>query len=188
MLLDRALGEEAGDLWTAIAVRVRRIERTGRHRTLGRGEAVVACAALAGSGADRAKTLCADLVNEVKDPVLLRVLASGDQTTPEEVRLEGEMLPGPRGPVATTILALTGLLFVMHALGLIARREVDGVLVAVQKPDPRAIESLKTACAAANIFLLRFQWGLQDLMADPAGGSAFDPSELGQEPVEDARP
>jgi hypothetical protein len=119
-LLDRALGDEAADLWTAIADRVRRIER-GRGGALGRGEAVVACAALAASGSAKAKRLCTDLSNEVKDPVLLRVLATGESSTPEEVRLEGELLPAPRGPIATTVLAFTGLLFVMHAVRLFAR-------------------------------------------------------------------
>src|SRR5690606_7191315 len=57
-LLDRALGEDATELWTAIADRVRRIER-GRGGALGRGEAIVGCAALAASGADQAKALCA---------------------------------------------------------------------------------------------------------------------------------
>lgn len=119
-LLDRALGEEAADLWTAIADRVRRIER-GKGGALGRGEAIVGCAALAGSGADRAKALCVELTKEVKDPVLLRVLATGDHAMPEEVRLEGEMLPTPRGPVATTLLAFTGILFAVHVVRLTAR-------------------------------------------------------------------
>src|SRR5262249_1862410 len=109
-LLDRALGDEAADLWAGIADRVRRIEK-GRGGALGRGEAVVGCAALAASGADKAKALCVELAREVKDPVLLRVLATGEQAAPDEVRLEGELLPTPRGPVATTLLAFTGLLF-----------------------------------------------------------------------------
>src|SRR5262249_50733123 len=41
--------------------------------------------------------------------------------TPEEVRLEGEMLPTPRGPVATTLLAVSGLLFAIHAVRILAR-------------------------------------------------------------------
>jgi hypothetical protein len=119
-LLDRALGDEAADLWTAIADRVRRIER-GKGGALGRGEAVVACAALAASGAAKAKTLCEDLSNEVKDPVLLRVLATGEGIAPEEVRLEGELLSSPRGHVATTLLAFSGILFAIHAVQLLAR-------------------------------------------------------------------
>lgn len=119
-LLDRALGDEASDLWAAIADRVRRIER-GKGGALGRGEAVVACAALAASGAATAKTLSSDLAREVKDPVLLRVLATGASADREEVRLEGELLPAPRGFVATTILAFTGILFALHAVRLVAR-------------------------------------------------------------------
>jgi len=120
LLLDRALGDEASDLWTAIADRVRRIER-GRGGALGRGEAVVACAALAASSADKATALCRDLANEVRDPVLLRVLATGEALGRQEVRLEGELVPAPRGPVVTTILAFTGVLLAVHVVRLLAR-------------------------------------------------------------------
>ncbi len=119
-LLDRALGEDAAELWTAIADRVRRIERS-KGGALGRGEAVVGCAALAASGADKAKALCVELASELKDPVLLRVLATGESATPEEVRVEGELVPAPRGPVATTVLAFTGILFAVHAVRLVAK-------------------------------------------------------------------
>lgn len=119
-LLDRALGDEAEDLWVAIADRVRRIER-GRGGALGRGEAVVGCAALAASISDKARALAADLAGEVKDPVLLRVLATAERAAREETRLEGELLPAPRGPVATLLLALSGLLLVLHAARLAAK-------------------------------------------------------------------
>jgi hypothetical protein len=119
-LLDRALGDDAADLWIAIGDRVRRISR-GNGGALGRGEAIVGCAALAASGSATAKSLCESIAKEVKDPVLLRVLATGDHATPEEVRLEGEWLPAPRGPVVTTILAFTGILFAIYAVRLIAR-------------------------------------------------------------------
>lgn len=119
-LLDRALGEEAAELWAAIADRVRRID-SGKGGALGRGEAIVGCAALAASGSDRAKALCVELATDVKDPVLLRVLATGDRATPEEVRLEGELIAAPRGLVVTALLAFTGVLFVIHAARLLAR-------------------------------------------------------------------
>jgi len=118
-LLDRALGDEAADLWTAIADRVRRIEK-GKGGALGRGEAVVGCAALAASTADKAKALSIDLASAVKDPVLLRVLSTGESAA-DEVHLEGELVAAPRGPVVTTILALTGLLFAIHAVRLVAK-------------------------------------------------------------------
>jgi hypothetical protein len=119
-LLDRALGDEAGDLWAAIAYRVARIER-GNGGALGRGEAIVGCAALASSGSAKAKRLCGSLSREVKDPVLLRVLATGEHATPEEVRLEGEWLPAPRGPIVTTLLAFSGLLFAIYIVRVVAR-------------------------------------------------------------------
>jgi hypothetical protein len=118
-LLDRALGEDAAEVWRAVAECVRRAE--GGKGAVGRAEAVVGCAALAASGSARARTLCAELARELKDPVLLRVLATGDEATPEEVRLEGELLPAPRGPVATFFMAVTGVLFAFHAVRLLAR-------------------------------------------------------------------
>ncbi len=119
-LLDRALGDEASDLWAAIGDRVRRFER-GKGGALGRGEAIVACAALAASSSPKAKTLCTDLAKDAKDPVLLRVLSTGSGATAEAVRLDGELLPTPRGPIATTLLAFTGILFAVHAVRLVAR-------------------------------------------------------------------
>jgi hypothetical protein len=119
-LLVRALGDDASDLWTAIGDRVGRIAR-GNGGSLGRGEAIVGCAALAASGSAKAKQLCESLAKEVKDPVLLRVLATGEHATPEEVRLEGEWLPAPRGLFATTVLAFTGILFAMYVVRIVAR-------------------------------------------------------------------
>lgn len=112
-LLDRALGEEADELWVAIADRVK---RTSTPRPL----AIVGCAALASSTSARAKELAAELAGRVADPVLLRLLGPGAGPA-REVRLEGELVAPPRGPVATTLLAFTGILFVMHAVGLVAR-------------------------------------------------------------------
>lgn len=119
-LLDRALGDDAGDLWAAIADRVRRIAR-GKGGALGRGEAVVGSAALAASTSARAIALSAELGREVKDPVLVRVLSTAAPPAVAELRIEGEMLPTPRGPVATTLLAFTGILFATHAARLFAR-------------------------------------------------------------------
>jgi hypothetical protein len=119
-LLDRALGDEAADLWAAIGDRVARIAR-GNGGALGRGEAIVGCAALAASGSPKAKRLCESLSKDVKDPVLLRVLATGEHATPEEVRLEGEWLPAPRGPVVTALLAFSGLLFAIYIVRVVAR-------------------------------------------------------------------
>jgi hypothetical protein len=119
-LLDRALGEDADDLWTAIADRVKRVAE-GHGASTGRGEAIVGCAALAASSSEHAQRLCAELGAKVGDPLLLRMLGGSAATQSREVRLEGELVPAPRGPVMTTLLALTGILFVVHAVRLAAR-------------------------------------------------------------------
>ena len=119
-LLDRALGDDADGLWEAIAARVKRIDH-GKGGALGRGEAIVGAAALASSSATRAKTLAAELGTQLSDPVLVRMLGTAGHVAPSEVRLEGEIVPAPRGPVVTALLAMTGILFVVHAVRLLAR-------------------------------------------------------------------
>lgn len=117
-LLVRALGEDdANDVFAAIADRVR---RAGKTRTA-RAEAIVGAAALASGPSLRARDLARDLGRDMEDPVLARVLGAVSSPAGEEVRLEGEMVPTPRGPIATTLLALTGILFVANGVRLAAR-------------------------------------------------------------------
>lgn len=120
-LLDRALGDEADDVWIAIGDRVRRIDE-GKGTALGRGEAIVGCAALSVSESVAARKISSDLATRLHDPTLARLLsAAAAATKPREVRLDGEAVAAPRGPVLTAVLALTGILFVMHAVRLVAR-------------------------------------------------------------------
>jgi len=120
-LLDRALGEDADDLWTSIGGRIRRVDE-GRGTSLGRGEAIIGCAALTASDSAKARQIASDLAPKLKDPTLARLLAGTTAATPaREIVLEGEAIAAPRGPVVTTLLALTGILFVMHAVRLLAR-------------------------------------------------------------------
>jgi hypothetical protein len=128
-LLDRALGDEAGELWAAVADRIRRVDE-GRGAALGRGEAIVGCAALASSPSDAAARLRGDLSARMTDPVLARVLAADRPgAAGGELLLAGEAVAPPRGPVVTALLALTGLLFVLHAARLVGR-----VALAYKKP------------------------------------------------------
>jgi hypothetical protein len=118
-LLDRALGERATTLWDAFADRIRRIDE-GKLAALGRGEALVAAVALASSRSKGASRQAAALATGVHDRRLGRVLAAGvvgDTVEP----LLGEMSAPPRSPVATALLAVTGILFVAQALRLTAR-------------------------------------------------------------------
>jgi hypothetical protein len=117
-LLDRALGEASAELWDAITDRIRRVDQ-GKLPTLGRAEALVACAALAESVSPAARKLAARLVTELKDQAMTRILAA--RSSPPEETLQGELGMTPRGPILTTLLAVTGILFVVHALRLIAR-------------------------------------------------------------------
>jgi hypothetical protein len=121
-LLDRALGEASAELWDAITDRIRRVDQ-GKLPTLGRGEALVACAALAESTSPPARKLAAKLATELKDQAMARILATPtpEQSSPPEETLQGELGMTPRGPIVTTLFAVSGVLFVVHALRLVAR-------------------------------------------------------------------
>jgi hypothetical protein len=119
MLLDRALGEDAADLWGAIAERVRQIE--DEKGDVRRGEALVGAAALGASSSEAASKHAAKLAGEVKDAAVMRLLRRETATEAQSAKLSGEVRPPPRGPLATTVLALTGLLFVIHLVRLSAR-------------------------------------------------------------------
>jgi hypothetical protein len=125
-LIDRALGEDAAGLWIAVANRVRRIDQAAG---LGRGEALLGGVALASSDAPAAIKQAAALAAEVGDRKLARVLtgraSSGEPIEP----LVGEMAPAPRGLVATALLAVSGVLLVVHAARLFGR-----VVLAYKKP------------------------------------------------------
>lgn len=118
-LVDRALGDEAAELWIAFADRARRTD-AGRGGATTRAEAVLACAALVMSESPGAREQARKLAGLVRDPAMRRVLEGGVEDTPT-LRLEGTLAAPPRGPVATTILGLTGLLFVIHAGRALAR-------------------------------------------------------------------
>jgi hypothetical protein len=107
-LLDRALGDNAGNLWSAIAERIRLIDQR-KLTSLGRGEALLAGAALASSRSKVAATAAAALAHEVSDRKLARVLYMGDQGE-GGTELTGEMRAAPRGPAVTALLAFTGVL------------------------------------------------------------------------------
>jgi len=118
-LLDRALGDRATGLWDALAEHVRRIDQ-GKSPGLGRGEALVAAVAMLSSSTKGAVRHAATLAAEVRDRKLARVLGAGVVAEPVEP-VTGEMAPAPRSPVATTLLAVTGILFVVQAARLLGR-------------------------------------------------------------------
>jgi hypothetical protein len=115
-LIDRALGERAAGVWDAIADRIRRFDR-GSLPAHGRGEALVAAVALSSSSAPSASRLASALAAEAHDQKLARVLGARVGGDPLEPVL-GQMAPGPWGAAATTVLAMTGILFVVRASSL----------------------------------------------------------------------
>lgn len=125
-LIDRALGDRATSMWDSLADRIRRIDQ-GKLPALGRGEALVAAAALAASASKGAAKQASALAAEVRDRKLARVLGAGVREPVEPV--VGEMAPPPRSPAATAALALTGLLFVVQGARLLGR-----VALAYKKP------------------------------------------------------
>jgi hypothetical protein len=118
-LLDRALGDGAAPLWNAVADRIRRADQ-GPVPGLGRGEALVAAVAMGASRSKGAVKEAASLAAEVRDRKIARVLsAPGAQPAVEP--LSGEMTPAPRGPLATALLAMTGILLVLQGARLLGR-------------------------------------------------------------------
>ncbi|MBK6459773.1 MAG: hypothetical protein IPF92_02010 [Myxococcales bacterium] len=126
-LLDRAMGDSAAELWRAVADAVRRID-AGKTPSFGRAEALVGAAALADASRTSAAARAAakQLGGQVSDPLLARVLGGvtavpAPEGADDGQRLEGELEATPRGPVATTALALTGLLFAFGVARLVGR-------------------------------------------------------------------
>jgi hypothetical protein len=120
MLIDRALGDHAREMWDAIADRVRRYD-AARLSAVGRGEALIGCAAIALSTSSAASKVASALATELQDRALARVLSTRAGSSEGDDRMSGEIVSAPRGPIVTTLLAMTGILFVMHIVRLIAR-------------------------------------------------------------------
>ncbi|CAN5174281.1 hypothetical protein BH09MYX1_BH09MYX1_62800 [soil metagenome] len=117
MLVDRAFGERAGEVWRAIAERIRRFDG-GRLPTSSRGETAIACAILAGAtskAAAVARAACTPV-----DPLLAKILEEPN-TKVEETRIDGELTQAPRSPIATFFLAISGILLVITLVRLFGR-------------------------------------------------------------------
>ena len=116
-LIDRALGQGAATLWEAMAERIRAAGRGPAPSVEGvdREEVLVAAIALAGSSARIAEYQAALLVREVSDRTLARILGGSPRSVRKPLEpLRGEMAPAPRGPWATSVLAVTGVLFALQ--------------------------------------------------------------------------
>ncbi len=110
LAIDAALAASAGAFWTALG---------GVAVEQELAVAAVAAAALASSENAAAKTALSSLIERKPDPLLRAVLGPVRGDAGE--RLSGELGPTPRGPIATTLLAITGLLFVLRGGRLLGR-------------------------------------------------------------------
>ncbi len=121
-LIDRALGDSATAMWDAIAEQIRRAARSVSPY-LGRGEALIAAAAIASSRATAAAKLAGALATDILDRQLALVLSARAGTDGGDPvgRTRGEMAPPPHGPFAAALLAVTGIALVFHAARLIGR-------------------------------------------------------------------
>jgi hypothetical protein len=108
--LDAALQERAAGMWEAVAHVARDPEAVAPE--FGRAEALIAAAAIAASQSEIAHRARLHLSHAATDNSV-RALAQGAVTANAE-RLEGELALPPFGPVVTTLLTVTLVLFVLQ--------------------------------------------------------------------------
>lgn len=132
--LDAALGGKAAGLWGALCDLLRRIDR-GREPSFDRADAAVGALSLRGATHEEARGAVRRLADEVEDPSLAELLRGGGGGAEEAPlgRLTGELEPAPRGAIATTLLAMTGLLL-LGAVGRLIGR------TALQRRSPAELE------------------------------------------------
>lgn len=123
--LDAALGERAVGPWGALCDLVRRID-AGREPAFDRADALAGAAALRSATHPDVVAARTRLRDEVVDPSVREALAPSSGTgerAPLDAApaLVGRIEPAPRGTVATTLLALSGILAVMATCRLLAR-------------------------------------------------------------------
>jgi hypothetical protein len=116
--LDAALGDKADALWHAVA-RIAEEPRAAAE-DFDLAESLVAAVALAASSSAQAHAAALALAERTTSP-LLRTLLAGGPRADADTRLSGELSPAPHGPVATTLLAVSGILFVLGLARLIGR-------------------------------------------------------------------
>jgi hypothetical protein len=135
--LDAAMGERAEGLWTAIGGLVRRADE-GSLPELGRAGALIAAAALRSSTSAAARVEAAALAAEARDPVVRALLRDAPLREPgapeggreggdeqegrgEPTHVRGEIVPPPRGLIPLVLMAVTGILLVLHLGRLLGR-------------------------------------------------------------------
>jgi hypothetical protein len=108
--LDAALGEQSAGMWEAVAHVARDPEAVAPE--FGRAEGLIAAAAIASSKSEIAHRARLHLSQAATDTGV-RALAAGAVTANAD-RLEGEISLAPFGPVLTTVLTVTLVLFALQ--------------------------------------------------------------------------
>ena len=115
LLLDRALGDAGDAFWPALGERLRRID-AGETDSAGSAEGLAAAVALRSSSSSAASKEMGRLATRVQDPGIRALLEKPEKADkPRDVTpidLTGELATPPRHPLVTTLLAVTGLLFI----------------------------------------------------------------------------
>jgi hypothetical protein len=145
-LLDDALGERAGAVWAAATKLVRRFD-AGEAGALDRGATTLAALALGAATSEAARRRRERLVDLV-DPALRA--AVGSVAAGGEEHFEGELGPAPRGPIATVLLALTGLLLVSAIVRLVLR-----YVLGLRRPAETAVGASSVVVRSKTILLGR---------------------------------
>jgi hypothetical protein len=154
-LLDAALPEDAAaGIWTELGEIIRKVEG-GTTATLGRAEALVAAAALAGSAsasARRVRTRLGDAGGATGDAVLSRLLLPppGSDASGGAERFSGEVVAAPRSAMVTVLLAFTGILFLGWVLRLVGR-----LALAYRRPAEVTVEDASIRIRARTLMLGR---------------------------------
>jgi hypothetical protein len=113
--LDSVLRDRAGELWRALGI----VAEAPEKAACGRAEALVAAAALASSQSAEARTAAAQVGRLSADP-LVKAACRGSEPAPETL-LSGELRSVPKGPVATAVLGLTGILLLWRGAAVVGR-------------------------------------------------------------------
>jgi len=133
-VVDDVLGEERlRPLWRAVAALAE------PSKAEDPAIATAALFALSLSGSEAARSARDDLASRSDDALVRRALGR-PAPEPTDARLSGELGPTPRGPIATTLLACTGLLLLSRGARLLGRFGLAYRQPAEVRLSPRGLE------------------------------------------------
>ncbi|MCS6900296.1 MAG: hypothetical protein RMJ98_11580 [Myxococcales bacterium] len=135
--LEATLGAKASGIWASLCDLLQRIDR-GREDTFDRADATIGALILRDYAPEEVRQTAARLTLGFEDPLLAGLLRGGSASTgisfhEGDLRLTGELQPTPRGPLLTTITALTGWMLVEAVLRILSR-------AALQRRSPAELE------------------------------------------------